>query len=138
MTTKEKIQFAMDKVPTLTDFGIGLYGQDRNSPIDEKKKKFQEEQKSLLENTKEFERVCEWLYTVDKIQSINKKHTSYGLKHLAEKTIGYSTNGTFIAAAIYSGFDIKIEKDSPNPMFNMSQKSLKMKDPYYRNGIFNI
>jgi len=29
MTTKEKIQFAMDKVPTLTDFGIGLYEEVR-------------------------------------------------------------------------------------------------------------
>ena len=135
MTTKEKIQLAMKKVPNLTDFGIGLFEQDRKLPDNEQKKKFKEEQKALLENTEEFERVCEWLYTVNKIKTINKNHTSYGLKHLAEKTIGYSTNGTFIAAAIYSGFDIKIEKDSPNPMFNMSEKSLKMKDPYYRNGI---
>ena len=136
MTTKEKIQFAMDKVPTLTDFGIGLFEQDRALPIAEQKKKFQEERKALLENIEEFEKVCEWLYSVAKIKSINKNHTSYGLKHLAEKTIGYSTNGTFIAAAIYSGFDIKIEKDSPNPMFNMSEKSLKMKDPYHRAGNF--
>ena len=136
MTTREKIQFAMDKVPNLTDFGIGLFEQDRTLPIAEQKKKFQEERKALLENTEEFERVCEWLYSIAKIKSINKNHTSYGLKHLAEKTIGYSTNGTFIAAAIYSGFDIKIEKDSPNPMFNMSEKSLKMKDPYYRAGNF--
>jgi len=135
MTTKEKIQFAMKKVPNLTDFGIGLFEQDRELPHNEQKKKFKEEQKALLENTEEFERVCEWLYTVNKIKSINKNHTSYGLKHLAEKTIGYSTNGTFIAAAIYSGFDIKIEKDSPNPMFNMSEKSLKMKDLYYRDRV---
>ncbi len=63
MTTKEKIQFAMDKIPNLTDFGIGLFEQDRTLPIVEQKKKFQEEQKALLENTEEFERVCEWLYS---------------------------------------------------------------------------
>jgi len=133
MTTKEKIQYAMDKVPNLTDFGIGLYEQHRKLPITEQKKKFEEERKALLENTEEFEKVCQWLSSIEKIKTINKKHTSYGLKHLAEKTIGYSTNGTFIAAAIYSGFDIKIEEDSPNPMFNMSEKSIKMKDPYYQN-----
>jgi len=136
MTTREKIQFAIDKVPTLTDFGIGLFERDKKLPVIEQKKKFKEEQSSLLDNTEEFERLCEWLKPIDKIKSINKNHTSYGLKHLAEKTIGYSTNGTFIAAAIYSGFDIRTDKDSPNSQFNMSEKSLKLQDPYYRNDIF--
>jgi hypothetical protein len=138
VTTKEKIQFAIDKVPTLTDFGIGLFEEDRNLPIAEQKKRFKEEQVLLLKNLEEFERLCEWLKSIDKIKTINKNHTSYGLKHLAEKTVGYSTNGTFIAAAIYSGFDIKINKDSPNPQFNMSEKSLKLQDPYYKNDIFEI
>jgi hypothetical protein len=43
MTTKEKIQFAIDKVPTLTDFGIGLFDQGKNLPSSEQKKKFNEE-----------------------------------------------------------------------------------------------
>jgi len=131
MTTKEKIQLAIDKVPNLTDFGIGLSGINKRLPLSEQKKKLKEEQAHLFQNEKEFEQVCDWLQSVEKTNNIYKVMTSYGLKHLAEKTIGYSSNGIFIAAAIYSGFEIEINEDSPNAYFNMSEQSLKLKDPYY-------
>ena len=73
----------------------------------------------------QFVRTCEWLENINKIKTINTKHTSYGLKHIAEKHIGYITNGVFIAAAIYCGFDFKVRARNPNVMFNMSEKSIK-------------
>jgi hypothetical protein len=44
---------------------------------------------------------------------------------MAEKEIGYVTNGMFICAAVHCGFDFKIEQ--PNAMFNISERSLKQK-----------
>lgn len=78
-----------------------------------------------------------FLATVDKIKSNNPNAGSYGLKHLAERSVvtfpdgspvgkRYVTNGCFIAAAKYLGFAVKpYSHKSPNATFNMSQKSLK-------------
>jgi len=52
----------------------------------------------------------------------------YGLKHIAEKEMGYVLNGVFIAAAIHSGFPYELIPDSPNVRFGISEKSL----PTYR------
>jgi len=41
-----------------------------------------------------------WLSQFGKLKSLNKRGSSYGLKHVAAHDIGYVTNGVFIAAAI--------------------------------------
>lgn len=67
------------------------------------------------------------------VRSYNKSITSYGLKHLIEKTlaketegqINYISNGALIFAMHTCDFKIKRESlDSPNCYFNVSQKSL--------------
>lgn len=78
------------------------------------------------------------------IKSFNNRHTSYGLKHLAErrarrlsahdeKRVDYITNGALILAMIDAGFDFKRDGDSPNVFFNVSEKELKRLYKYYNN-----
>jgi len=136
MNTQEKIQKVIKTIPKLTDFGIGLF--EHNLSKSEYDIKFRNEQNQLLSNVEEFEKVSNWLKSVEKIQSINRRHTSYGLKHIAEKSIGYSTNGIFIAAAIHAGFEYKIIDGGPNVQFNMSEKSLKKLDPYCNKDVLKI
>jgi hypothetical protein len=65
-----------------------------------------------------------WLSKFSKIQALNKRGTSYGLKHGAEDDIGYVTNGVFIAAAIAEGFTVRrTESSSPNAWFNISTEA---------------
>jgi hypothetical protein len=61
---------------------------------------------------------------VRKIKAINKRYSSYGLKHLFAKKVGYLSNGIFIAATIYSGFRYKVYGKSPNPFFSISNAAL--------------
>ncbi len=123
--TREKIASVLTKVPELTDFGIGLYEQGRGLSKEEYKLEFSRQQEKLLDSTDAFERTCVWLSKIEKIKTINKRRASYSLKHIAEEEIGYITNGVFIAAAIYSGFNYKIEYNYPNVYFGMSEKSIK-------------
>lgn len=123
--TKKKIASVIKKVPELTDFGIGLYEGGRGLSKKEYELKFKSEQEKLLNSTDDFEKICNWLTKIDKIKTINTRRSSYSLKHIAEKEIGYITNGVFIAAAIYSGFNFKIYSDSQNVYFGMSEKSIK-------------
>jgi len=124
---RQDIQKAIDKLPELTDFGVGIYEHGRKLSLAKRKQKFRESQEILLNSTNSFKKTCAWLSSIQKIKSINLKRTSYGLKHIAEKDIGYITNGVFIAAAIHCGFDFKVAHNSPNVMFNMSEKSIKEK-----------
>ena len=63
--------------------------------------------------------IREW---IDIRKSINKNHNSYGLKHFVEDLYeGDISNGAFIQAALYEGYQIKpFGPDSPNAYFNMS------------------
>ncbi len=122
---KDQIQKIIDILPQLTNFGIGIYDDGRKLSREEYKRKFDEEQATLLNSLDDFVKACSWLNQISKIKSINRHRTSYGLKHVAEKHMGYVTNGVFIAAAIHCGFKYKINDGSPNVMFNMSEKSIK-------------
>ena len=123
--SKEQIQTVINLIPELTDFGIGIYDNGRGLSQKEKAEAFSKGQADLLSSTETFNKTIEWLSQVKQIKNINSKHSSYGLKDLAERKIGYITNGVFIAAAVHSGFKYKIYKNSPNALFNMSEKSLK-------------
>lgn len=122
--SRANIQKAIVLLPALTDYGIGIPNK-RGATAEENEKRFRDEQSNLLSRTKEFELTCQWLSQIDKIKTINRNHSSYSLKHLAEKSIGYITNGIFIAAAINCGFATKRFGLSANVHFNMSEKSIK-------------
>lgn len=68
----------------------------------------------------------EWCNTLEKVQNINKHHTSYGLKHIfarAGKDL-YVYNGAFKGAMLLAGFKVSDETEL-NWHFNISEKSVK-------------
>ncbi len=113
---QQQLELVMAKFDKLTDYGLGI----------SKSQSFEEERKKLAKNTDEFSKAVDWLSKQNKIKNINDRHTSYWLKHIAQHEIGYVSNGTFIAAAIYCGFEIKVSDRSPNVKFNISEKSIKL------------
>ncbi|CAK3965742.1 MULTISPECIES: hypothetical protein [Vibrio] len=125
---KNPIEDMINLIPELTDFGIGIYpnhqGDMQNEDI------FRESQLQLLGSVKDFDKAVNWLKKVEKISNFNTKRSSNNLKLLAERDIGYISNGIFIAAAIHSGFRFKLEPESPNVQFNMSERSLKKLEDY--------
>ncbi len=121
--TKNDIAAVIKKVPQLNSFGIGLYQNGRGLSAGQRAANLKGGQDELLGMTRECTAICEWLSGKAKIKTINKRHSSYGLKHKAEKEIGYITNGAFICAAVFCGFDFKAS--GPNAHFNVSEKSLK-------------
>lgn len=121
--TRNDIATVMKRVPKLNSFGIGLYQNGRGLNPEQQAAELKEGQDALLGMTKQCTSICDWLSAKAKIKTINKRHSSYGLKHVAEKGIGYITNGAFICAAVFSGFEFKAS--GPNAYFNISEKSLK-------------
>lgn len=116
----------MKKVPLLNDFGIGVYGGHRGLPKAERDAIFAKNRNVLRESVDSVSKTVEWLRAkIEPIKTLNTKHTSYGYKHLAEKDVGYITNGVFIAAAIIVGYPYKIDEGSPNVIFGMSERSVK-------------
>lgn len=75
------------------------------------------------------------------IRTINKNHSSYGLKHLAERRakilshneVYYITNGALILAMVDAGFRFVRDGDSPNVCFNISERNLKRLIKQYNN-----
>lgn len=122
--SKENIQKAINRLPQLTYEGV-TYNRKLLSK-EEYMEKFNNSQEQLLNSIETFEAACKWLSGVKKIKSINRNHSSYELKHIVEKDIGYISNGVFIAAALHCGFDFKAN-ESKNVMFNMSEESIKEK-----------
>lgn len=58
-------------------------------------------------------------------KTINTKHSSYGLKHLFEKRLGfYVSNADCKKAMMHCGYNAKKWADSPNWCFNVSERSL--------------
>jgi hypothetical protein len=72
-----------------------------------------------------------WLARIGRIQTINRRFGSYGLKHICERAMNrYVSNGVFIAAAIHAGFAVYRYRDEygrtgPNCAFNMSTADIR-------------
>jgi len=116
----------MQRHPELNDFGIGLFSEDYKKPKIEQQAIYERNRRHLRESVADIEATVEWLReNVEPAKAVNKRHTSYGLKHVAEQDIGYVTNGAFIAAAIIADYPYEIEPGSPNVPFGMTEKSLR-------------
>jgi len=129
ITTKTKIRrIIKNRLPRLTYFGIGSYtpyGASKNIKV--RNKRFKESQALLLVNEEKFEAACAWINSLERSREINCRHTSYFIKHIAERRIGlgHIANGTLIAAAIHCGFDFEYSKQAPNLLFNIEEESLQ-------------
>lgn len=126
--TWDKLKVLMAEHPTLNDFGIG-HGSAHYSPNDSPEFKdlvLQTERDVLSGSMADVIWTVHWLrLNVEPIKTINRRHSSYGLKHLAEKFSPnlYLSNGVLIAAAMIVGYPFEL--DPPNAMFGMSERSLK-------------
>ncbi len=96
-----------------------------------------------IQPQREFLQALAFASCIKPLKNPNMRHTSYGLKHIAEKLAfslpgevllseSYVSNTNLIAAALYSGFHAHSPEyvqgyfnSSPNPEFNMSERSIK-------------
>jgi hypothetical protein len=110
----------LEQEPHLSDFGFGL--ADFYKTREEAVTKFHEDRKRISDSDSlaQFVVARGWLRRFSKLKSVNRRGSSYGLKHVAEHDIGYVTNGVFIAAAIAEGFSVRRIESSPNAWFNIS------------------
>jgi hypothetical protein len=122
--TREDIAAVIGKIPELSAYGIG-YPSDLYRTPEERKAWLREQQARLLGDVDGCSRAEAWLRGKRKRRTVNGHCTSYWLKHVAEKEVGYITNGAFIAAAIHCGFRCRINPRSPNPYFDIEDEGLE-------------
>lgn len=104
--------------PLLHDGGYG-YGSHKTLPFDKWRQ-------DLLtdESLAEVDQLCDWIeQNLSLSKGINYRHTSYGLKHIAERETGYVTNGQFILAALIMGY--RMGKPNYNQSFNITEGSIQ-------------
>ncbi len=116
----------------LTHFGMGPNSQNLKDSANYMQA-VERGQEQLLAALDECNRACTFLRHVDRRKSINRKMSSYGLKHEAEAFLrsltdrpsnAYVANGAFICAALHLGFEMqRAHLSSPNVYFNISSKS---------------
>ncbi len=125
MTTEtEFMKTILQRQPQLGAFGFGVFDEYKKTKEQRAAELQRHRDEMLTSNSlKQFTSARDWLRRFDKIKRVNQSGTSYGLKHIAEKDIGYTPNGVFIAAAIAEGFIVKRDEDSPNALLNISTKA---------------
>ena len=122
--TELRLVITMVKIPELNAHGVGLYPHHARLPVPERDKFLADERSELRRSLDRVAATVEWLQKhIRSIKTINLNHTSYGLKHIAEKEIGYIPNGVFVAAAIIAGYPYRLHK--PNAAFGMSERSIR-------------
>jgi hypothetical protein len=119
------VRRAMDFEPELSGFGYRV-ARDRNETAEEAEARFLASRADMLgqHGVDEFIRAVEFLSKFGRRKSMNRKRSSYGLKHDAERVAGdYVANGIMIAAALAMGFSAeRTQAGSPNAYFNISTK----------------
>lgn len=111
----------LERESTLNTVGFGL-GNCRSLAREEYRTILADNRESLLADLETCSLVAKWLReNAQERKSINKDCFSYRWKHIVEAEIGcYVSNGAFIAAAIYCGFNYRPESpESPNALFNI-------------------
>jgi hypothetical protein len=121
----EAMERVLGSEPELGDFGFGVFLQRGKTP-DEREVELLSERDDIRrpDSLAAFIKTREWLSRHGKRKTLNKMGTSYGLKHVCEKDVGYITNGVFIAAAIAEGFHVRrTDWGSPNAFLNISSSA---------------
>jgi hypothetical protein len=121
-----RLAITLAKLPELNTLGIGLLWEQGQQPKVEQQAIYEKHRAQLRKSVVEIDATVSWLReNVRPTKTINTRHTSYGWKAVAEKDIGYITNGMFIAAGIIAGYPYEIKSGSPNVPFGMSEVSLR-------------
>ena len=116
---------AMDLEPELSGFGYRV-PRDRGETREEAEARFLANRAEMLgeHGIDEFIRAAKFLSKFGQRKSMNRKRSSYGLKHDSERAEGdYVSNGMLIAAALAMGFSAeRTHAGSPNAYFNISSR----------------
>ncbi len=104
----------LDRYPTLSSYGLGK----GDLSVEELRMR----RRDLLGNEGSFRAVCMWLRRLPAAEDIERSRTSYALKHIVEREIGYISNGVFIAAVLHADFRILKVDDSPNVYLNIDKQ----------------
>ncbi len=113
---------ALDEHPRLTSFGMGTYWRPDDT-AQQRADEFDKDRRHLRNSLPIVITVTLWL-TANIGMIKTPTRGSYGLKHLAESSIGqYVTNGQLIAAALIAGYPMR-EAGGPNPLFGMRKRDL--------------
>lgn len=127
--TKSDLLAVLNTVPTLTSYGMGIpkvcYPKELDVLQNQHATDFALRQQRLIEAWPCCDHVATWLQAhIAPVKTFG--YGSYGLKHLAEKSIGeYVANGVIIAAAIYLGYGYRCIPRSPNVRFAMSKRDVR-------------
>lgn len=112
----------LDEQPRLTSFGMGIFRR-RTDTAEQRAEEFDKERTHLRNSLPIVITVALWL-TANIGMIKTPTRGSYGLKHLAEKSIDhYVTNGQLIAAALVAGYPMR-DAGGPNPLFGMRKRDL--------------
>lgn len=110
--TKTYVAAVLDRLPTLSTNGLTTCRKQAD---------FARDRESLLsdDGIEMASRARVWMLPFAKRKTAYHRYSSYGLKHIAEPAIGYTTNGAFIIGAIAAGFDMHARPGDTNPSFNV-------------------
>lgn len=103
------VEGVMARFPNLHAYGFGLEAPWRLSP-EERARKLAAWRAELISDSglDGVRRARAWLSRWPKTKRINTgAGTSYALKHIAAREIGYTTAGEFLVGAILAGFDLE-------------------------------
>ncbi|RJP90918.1 MAG: hypothetical protein C4518_08455 [Desulfobacteraceae bacterium] len=115
------IRRILNREKTLNYWGIGPYALEKSPPDPGRK--------MLLEYCEEVEAALKWLAGSAGYhrKTINRYHSSYGLKCIAENMTGqYISNGAMITATLIMGFQYEIFHYGPNCCFNIHEKFIRL------------
>jgi hypothetical protein len=117
-----QLDLIMARNPELSDYG---FGTPDNAMTPDQRAEFIARNRRLLlsaDGQDGIERASRWLVRQKWTDRVNKREgSSYALKHIAEREVGYITNGQFIAAALVNGMVVKrCDPRSPNAWINIS------------------
>jgi hypothetical protein len=116
----------MAEHPDLNILGFGVHSLRRMSAA-RQAAELAERRRELLEPAAlaQFEKARAWLARQGRTCNISSSAgSSYGIRHVAENTIGYVANGVFIAAAYAEGFRVRHIETSPHAWLNISKASI--------------
>lgn len=121
-----QLAVVMTREPLLNYSGIG-YG-DFHRTRAERLATFERWRTELRAAAADVATVSAWLLAnIEPIRTVNRRTTSYGIKHTVERSLDrYVSNGELIAAGIIAGYPyIRTDRDSLNVYFGMGTRSLR-------------
>lgn len=120
ITRLQQVQHILKEHPRLHDGGYGeLRGRCHRPRTNERAALLSPASVRTIDN------IVVWLaLRIEPTRTINRRHTSYGLKHIYEaETSEYCSNGQFITAALLCGYGADFSHY--NPCFAMSERCIR-------------